>query len=218
MGLAGIKHKGKEAVAKRITEAFRGMVGALALACAAAAGVSGPVAADSDSAALNTPVISTQNTRTIRGERYVPGVSLSPDGCEIWVMDDGVEGYAVSRMTPDGRPVCRDINVCGTLNSDQYFATDKYSISPKGRARLEEFFNSASAFGFIIAGHTDARASLEYNRRLSYNRANAVAQVARASGARIVDVRGYGEDYPVATNRTAEGMAKNRRVEILCVR
>ena len=48
--------------------------------------------------------------------------------------------------------------------------------------------------------------------------ANAVAQVARASGARIVDVRGYGEDYPVATNRTAEGMAKNRRVEILCVR
>ena len=217
-GLADIKHKGTEAVAKRITEAFRGMVGALALACAAAAGVSGPVAADSDSAALNTPVISTQNTRTIRGERYVPGVSLSPDGCEIWVMDDGVEGYAVSRMTPDGRPVCRDINVCGTLNSDQYFATDKYSISPKGRARLEEFFNSASAFGFIIAGHTDARASLEYNRRLSYNRANAVASVARGTGARILDVRGYGEEYPVATNRTVEGMAKNRRVEILCVR
>ena len=217
-GLADIKHKGTEAVAKRISKAFRGVVGALALACATAAGVSGPVAADSDGAALNTPVISTQNTRTIRGERYVPGISLSPDGCEIWVMDDGAEGYAVSRMTPDGRPVCRDINVCGTLNTDQYFATDKYYISPKGKARLEEFFNSATAFGFIIAGHTDARASIEYNRRLSYNRANAVASVARGTGARIIDVRGYGEEYPVANNRTVEGMAKNRRVEILCVR
>ncbi len=217
-GLADIKHKGTEAVAKRISKAFRGVVGALALACATAAGFSGPVAADSDGAALNTPVISTQNTRTIRGERYVPGISLSPDGCEIWVMDDGAEGYAVSRMTPDGRPVCRDINVCGTLNTDQYFATDKYYISPKGKARLEEFFNSATAFGFIIAGHTDARASIEYNRRLSYNRANAVASVARGTGARIIDVRGYGEEYPVATNRTVEGMAKNRRVEILCVR
>ena len=201
-GLADIKHKGTEAVAKRISKAFRGVVGALALACATAAGVSGPVAADSDGAALNTPVISTQNTRTIRGERYVPGISLSPDGCEIWVMDDGAEGYAVSRMTPDGRPVCRDINVCGTLNTDQYFATDKYYISPKGKARLEEFFNSATAFGFIIAGHPDARASIEYNRRLSYNRANAVASVARGTGARIIDVRGYGEEYPVATNRT----------------
>ncbi|EPX79675.1 OmpA family protein [Salipiger mucosus] len=204
-------------MANFITQAFRGAVGAAALAALAATGVTAPAAAGSDKVA-NAPIISTQNTRTIRGERYVPGVSISPDGCEIWVMDDGVEGYAVSRMTPDGRPVCRDINVCGTLNTDQYFATDKYNIHPKGQARLREFFDSASAFGFIIVGHTDARASDEYNMRLSYNRANAVAKVARTTGARIIDVRGYGEDFPVATNRTALGMSKNRRVEILCVR
>jgi outer membrane protein OmpA-like peptidoglycan-associated protein len=203
-------------VANCISKALRGIFGAVAIAgLAATAGIS-PAAAGSDG--FKEPTISTQSTRTIKGERYVPGISISPDGCEIWVMDDGVEGYAVSRMTPDGRPVCRDINVCGTLNTDQYFATDKYNIHAGGRDRLRQFFQSASAFGFIIVGHTDARASKEYNMRLSYNRANAVAQVARASGARIVDVRGYGEDYPVATNRTAEGMAKNRRVEILCVR
>ena len=39
-----------------------------------------------------------------------------------------------------------------------------------------------------------------------------------AFAGRIVDVRGYGESYPVATNSTVEGMARNRRVEILCVR
>ncbi|SDI55206.1 OmpA family protein [Salipiger marinus] len=164
------------------------------------------------------PVISTQNTRTIIGERYIPGISISPDGCEIWVMDDGVEGYAVSRVTRDGRPVCRDINVCGTLNTDQYFATDSYKIYPQARARLEQFFRQANAFGYIIVGHTDARASHAYNERLSYNRANSVAAVANNIGSRVIDVRGYGEVYPVATNRTNEGMAQNRRVEILCVR
>ena len=40
----------------------------------------------------------------------------------------------------------------------------------------------------------------------------------KATGAKIVDVRGYGERMPVASNRTAGGMQKNRRVEIICIR
>ena len=54
--------------------------------------------------------------------------------------------------------------------------------------------------------------------RLSYNRANAVASIAKKSGARIADVRGYGERLPAASNKSAGGMAKNRRVEIICIR
>ena len=54
--------------------------------------------------------------------------------------------------------------------------------------------------------------------KLSYNRANAVAAVAKSTCARIADVRGYGERMPVASNRTAGGMKQNRRVEIICVR
>jgi outer membrane protein OmpA-like peptidoglycan-associated protein len=104
------------------------------------------------------------------------------------------------------------------MNSDQFFATDSHHISHAGKQRLRDFFNEATAFGYIIVGHTDARASDEYNMRLSYRRANSVAAVALASGARVIDVRGYGERRPRATNATAEGMAQNRRVEILCVR
>ncbi|WP_417719288.1 OmpA family protein [Salipiger sp.] len=188
----------------------------MALTALAATGPA--LAATAGSVDGSAPTLSTQNTRTIKGERYIPGISITPDGCEVWVMDDGAEGYAVTRVRPDGRPVCHDINVCGTLNADQYFATDSYRIHSGGRSRLEDFFRASDAFGFIIVGHTDSRASQEYNMKLSYNRANSVAGVARASGSRIIDVRGYGENYPVAPNTSAAGMAKNRRVEILCVR
>lgn len=155
-------------------------------------------------------------TRVLKGEQYVPTIWIDPDGCEHWVMDDGVEGYGTNRLTRDGLPVCHDVNVCGVINSDQLFATDSYRISNAGRRRLQSFFGSASAFAYTIVGHTDSRASDKYNMRLSYNRANAVAAVGSASGARIIDVRGYGERMPLASNASAAGMAKNRRVEILC--
>ena len=53
---------------------------------------------------------------------------------------------------------------------------------------------------------------------LSYRRAASVARIGKAAGARIVGVRSYSERMPVATNRTAEGMQKNRRVEIICIK
>lgn len=204
-------NKGTEAVAHRITKA----IGALALAA-----LTGLTAAPAlaDEATGVEPVISTQNTRTIRGEQYIPGIWVDPDGCEHWVMDDGVEGYMSPHVDRKGIPVCRRGNTCGVMNTDQFFATDSYRISKHGRAALADFFRSATAIAYVIAGHTDSRASDAYNMKLSYNRAVSVAKVARSVGANVTDIRGYGERMPVATNRTAQGMAKNRRVEIICIR
>ncbi|MFD1343657.1 OmpA family protein [Litorisediminicola beolgyonensis] len=190
---------------------------AAALTALAMSVTAAPAFADTES--LGAPVISTQNTRTVVvGEQYIPGIWVDPDGCEHWVMDDGVEGYMSPHVNRKGIPVCRRGNVCGVMNTDQFFATDRYAISPGGKQRLAEFFSSASATAFVIAGHTDSRASDEYNMKLSYNRANAVAKVGRSVGANIVDIRGYGERMPAASNATTEGMAKNRRVEIICIR
>jgi outer membrane protein OmpA-like peptidoglycan-associated protein len=203
------------AVSNSITRAVQAAVAGAALALSAAtalAAETGPAVQVSD-----TPVVSTQN-RTVTGERYVPTIWVDPDGCEHWVMDDGAEGYMTPHTNRQGIPVCRRGNVCGVMNSDQFFATDSYHIARHGVASLKRFFNESSASAFVIAGHTDSRASDEYNMRLSYNRANAVARVARSVGANIVDVRGYGERMPVATNKTHDGMARNRRVEIMCIR
>lgn len=149
---------------------------------------------------------------------YTPTIWVDPDGCEHWVMDDGAEGYMTPHTNRQGIPVCRRGNVCGVMNTDQFFATDSYRIHKAGQARLANFFRTTGAVSYIITGHTDSRASDAYNMRLSFNRANAVAAIAAANGARIADVRGYGERLPAAANNTAAGMAKNRRVEIICIR
>ncbi|SDP36470.1 OmpA family protein [Sulfitobacter litoralis] len=160
-------------------------------------------------------------TRSQQGRdkgQYIPTIWVDPDGCEHWVMDDGAEGYMTPHVTRQGIPVCRRGNVCGVMNTDQFFKTDSYRVHPQGRARLAEFFKSTGAVSYIVSGHTDSRASDAYNMKLSLNRANAVASIAQQSGARIADVRGYGERMPAASNGTSGGMAKNRRVEIICIR
>lgn len=154
----------------------------------------------------------------VEGERYEPTIWIDPDGCEHWVMDDGVEGYMDLKRDRQGHPTCHPVEACAVMNSDQLFSTDRYAISSAGRARLTNFFSQANATAYIIIGHTDSRASDEYNMRLSFNRANAVAKVAASTGARIADVRGLGERQPKASNGTAAGMAANRRVEIICIK
>ena len=146
------------------------------------------------------------------------GIWVDPNGCDHWIIDDGVEGYMDLKRDRQGLPTCHPVKACAVMNSDQLFATDKYAISSAGRARLTDFFNQAGATAYIIIGHTDSRASDEYNMRLSYNRANAVAKIAAGTGARIADVRGYGERMPKASNATAAGMQQNRRVEVICLR
>jgi outer membrane protein OmpA-like peptidoglycan-associated protein len=167
---------------------------------------------------LLTVPLQAQEPRVVVGESYVPTIWVDPDGCEHWVMDDGAEGFMTIHMTPDGKPVCRSGNICGVLPTDQFFATNQHAINSAGRKRLQEFFKSTDARKFVIAGHTDSRASDEYNIRLSEQRANAVARVGKSVGARISDVRAYGERDPSVPNTSAANMAKNRRVEIYCLR
>lgn len=147
------------------------------------------------------------------------GIWIDNDGCMHWWADGGLEGYMVPRRDPrTGKPVCLKRNTCLVENTDTLFATDSARLTAEGRRRLEDFFRSAGAFGYAIYGHTDSRASDEYNMKLSQRRASAVGDVARSVGASVERQIGYGERQPVASNSTAAGMAKNRRVEIVCYR
>jgi outer membrane protein OmpA-like peptidoglycan-associated protein len=150
-------------------------------------------------------------------ERYVPAIWVDPDGCEHWAMDDGVEGYMTPHVTRDGIPVCNRGNPCAVINSDQLFAVDQWRLNASNRTRLKKFFKTAGATTYIIDGHTDSDASDAYNMRLSKRRAQSVAKVAQSAGA-TAQARWYGERVPLASNKTRAGKAKNRRVEITCIR
>jgi len=168
--------------------------------------------------ALGVVFAATAASAGARSERYVPGIWVDPDGCEHWVMDDGWEGYMTPNVTPDGIPVCRRVKACLVESSDQLFAVDKHYINAANRERLANFFRTAGATAYTIYGHTDSDASDAYNMGLSYRRANAVAQIAASVGARVSKVQGFGEREPIATNNTAYGKSRNRRVEVICIK
>lgn len=177
--------------------------------------VASGVYAETSNVSVTISSQSQQNTAVNLVREYVPTIWVDPDGCEHWVMDDGEEGYMTPHLTRDGIPVCR--RVCKVMSSDQLFAVDQASINSGNRRRLEEFFRSTNANSFFIDGHTDSDASDAYNMRLSERRAKAVASIARSVGVKATP-RWFGERVPIASNATAAGKAKNRRVVITCVR
>lgn len=147
------------------------------------------------------------------------GLWIDPDGCMHWWADGGLEGYMTPRRDPKtGQHMCLVRNTCAVPNTDVLFATDSAQLTTDGKKWLTQFFGSANAFAYAIYGHTDSRASQAYNQSLSERRAKAVASYAQAMGAVVDRVAGFGETRPIATNSTAAGMQKNRRVEIVCYR
>jgi OOP family OmpA-OmpF porin len=66
----------------------------------------------------------------------------------------------------------------------------------------------------IVSGHTDYRGDQQYNKELSWRRANSVAAYLQKHFSALTISKGYGSEQPVADNRTAQGRLMNRRVEI----
>lgn len=102
------------------------------------------------------------------------------------------------------------------------FDFDSAKIRSSAVKKLSEVVEFAATYGnaqLEVSGHTDSIGKEEYNQKLSEKRANAVSEYLVKNGvaaSRIV-TKGYGETRPVADNKTAEGRAKNRRVEIRSV-
>ncbi|MBL0040546.1 MAG: OmpA family protein [Xanthomonadales bacterium] len=102
------------------------------------------------------------------------------------------------------------------------FAPGRSQLQPDAIANLDsviEFVNRDTTRAVRIEGHTDASGSDNANQVLSQQRAEAVmaALAARGVDAARMSAIGRGEDVPVASNDSAEGKARNRRVEIILV-
>lgn len=106
-----------------------------------------------------------------------------------------------------------------TFAADAFFDFDKAVLKPEAKAKLNDMASKLKGINLevvIAVGHTDSVGSDAYNQKLSIKRAEAVKAylVSSGIGASRVYTEGKGKKQPVADNKTAEGRAKNRRVEI----
>jgi outer membrane protein OmpA-like peptidoglycan-associated protein len=104
--------------------------------------------------------------------------------------------------------------------SDVLFDTGSYTLKPGAREKLAKISGIVLAhpgLNLQIEGHTDSVGGDEFNQNLSERRAGAVRDflIDQGLGASTVGARGFGKTQPVATNDTAEGRQRNRRVEIV---
>jgi outer membrane protein OmpA-like peptidoglycan-associated protein len=101
------------------------------------------------------------------------------------------------------------------------FDFDKSNIREEDKAKLQEavdFVKKYPGAKVRLEGHTDSIGTEQYNQALSERRAESVKNYLVKEGAAEeskTTAIGYGESRPVAPNKTEEGRAKNRRVEIL---
>jgi OOP family OmpA-OmpF porin len=106
-----------------------------------------------------------------------------------------------------------------TYAADAFFDFDKSVVKAEGKAKLDDLVGKIKGVNLeviIAVGHTDSVGTDAYNQQLSVRRAEAVKAFLVSKGVEKnrVYTEGKGEKQPVADNKTREGRAKNRRVEI----
>lgn len=131
-----------------------------------------------------------------------------------------------------GKTPGADIDAVGTvssvykmnLNGDVLFDSGEFLLQQKFIKKIAQLAHKISNLGnakIIIQGHTDNTGATSYNKNLSLNRANRVAdelqKKLRNKGKYTYRIEAFGESRPIASNATEVGKQKNRRVEVLVI-
>lgn len=127
-------------------------------------------------------------------------------------IEEEIPGATVERID-DGIVVTFD------ENSGVFFDTSKYNINAASDALLTKLANILKEYpdtNVLVVGHTDSSGADAYNMTLSKNRAESVTRFFTSKGlaSNRFTTNWYGEEQPISDNTTAEGRAKNRRVNL----
>lgn len=140
--------------------------------------------------------------------------------CVTVLKNKGLTGCGVVAAAPKQVETVTETQVI-TLGADAYFDFDKSTLKPEGKAKLNELVNQINSRvsninRITVVGNTDSVGSEKYNQGLSERRAAAVGNYLIANGVPAHLIEAYGNSFrnPVADNRTAEGRAQNRRVDV----
>nr|WP_321246165.1 OmpA family protein [uncultured Psychroserpens sp.] len=144
------------------------------------------------------------------------------DGDGILDKDDqcpNEAGTVANNGCPEVAPTVEVIKKLNDYARTILFDTGKASIKAESNevlAAMTAIFKEYPKADFSINGHTDSVGSKNTNQLLSERRANSVRDFLIANGinADRLSANGYGEDYPIANNKTRAGRKENRRVEV----
>lgn len=145
----------------------------------------------------------------------IPGAALAADAAPAPAKaETAAPAEAAPPPVDSAPPVARRVVLRGIK-----FGSDTAYIEPASAGVLElvaEQLREHPEIRVRIEGYTDERASEEHNQELSVERAESVKRilVGFGVGPERLDVVGYGESHPIASNDTPEGRALNRRVEL----
>ena len=139
---------------------------------------------------------------------------------EVIEVVEEVKTVEVVKETPLPTPVKTEEGIKITFSSDLLFAFDSADLNEESKKALNELakmMQKNKKNDIRIDGYTDSTGTVEYNDVLSVKRANSVKDYLASQGvaASRMTVKGYGKSNPIASNNTAEGRHKNRRVDII---
>lgn len=133
-----------------------------------------------------------------------------------------VEAAETGLVVVDAEAIGSDIEEFGRVVLDGIvFDFDKATLRAESKTALEaiaEYLNANPTMSFYVVGHTDAKGTFAYNRKLSADRAMAVADALRRDygiASERLEPHGVGPLVPVFANSTDAGREKNRRVELV---
>jgi OmpA-OmpF porin, OOP family len=133
---------------------------------------------------------------------------------------DGVTAkQAAAPAAPKAAPKPVPTSEKVTYAADTFFDFDKAVLKPAGKEKLNEVvakLKDINLEAVVATGHTDSIGTVAYNQKLSVRRAEAVKAYLVHHGvpADRIYVSGKGKSQPIASNKTAAGRAKNRRVDV----
>jgi len=108
-----------------------------------------------------------------------------------------------------------------TLSGSVLFASNKHALLPSAQAKLSQVADALlkgdPEARFVVEGHTDSQGKAGANQELSLRRSNSVRNdlIMHGIAADRIVAEGHGSTRAIGDNKTAEGRANNRRVEII---
>ena len=167
---------------------------------------------------------------TVFEARYQTYLKVEKGGAITWVHVKAYDsGEAYNLVIVEKKAMVQEVtagDMLAALNKQGFvalyinFDTDKATIKPESKPIIDQIVkllkdNPVLKVG--IEGHTDSTGTPARNKTLSQQRAESVVSALVKAGidAKRLTAAGWGQDKPIADNKTEEGKAKNRRVEIV---